>query len=172
MWVRLRIPLPLGSQTFALKVAHFPRRDVRKVRPLLEYLEKAGKNVQYYALDLSKQAVAENLNSLLASKFLHINCFGLWGTFEDGLAWSETVRGPRMFLSLGSIFGNDRFERAVKYLSVWARALRPTDSILLGIDCCQDRDVVWKSYHDAEGIFETFIRNAFVHSNRVLGEWY
>jgi uncharacterized SAM-dependent methyltransferase len=109
-----------------------------------------------------------------ASKYQNVECFGLWGTFEDGLEWSKSLdmQRPRIFLSLGSIFGNDRFERAVKYLSMWSRTLRPADRILLGIDVCQNKETVWASYHDENGLFEAFVRNAFLHSNTILGPWY
>jgi uncharacterized SAM-dependent methyltransferase len=47
------------------------------------------------------------------------------------------------------------------------------DRMLLGLDATQDKEVIWNSYHDSEGIFHRFIRNGFRHSNKVLGhDWY
>ena len=51
--------------------------------------------------------------------------------------------------------------------------MRPEDRMLLGLDACQDEDVIWKSYHDDEGLFNDFVRNGLMHSNAVLGhDWY
>jgi uncharacterized SAM-dependent methyltransferase len=76
-------------------------------------------------------------------------------------------------LSLGSIYGNDRFENAVTEFRKWAHTLQPQDQLLIGVDAKDDALKVWKSYHDDHGIFDKFMRNALEHSNQVLGtEWY
>lgn len=132
-------------------------------------MDKAAK---YYGLDLSLTTVSESIN-LLRGIYKKTPCFGLWGTFEDGFEWAKSIPGPRVFLSLGSIYGNDRFDRAVRYLKMCAHMLRPEDLLLIGIDCHHDSKGVWKSYHDTEGVFEHFIRNGFKNSNIIIGgEWY
>ncbi|KAK3342139.1 DUF323 domain-containing protein [Lasiosphaeria hispida] len=146
--------------------------DVRKIKPILDKLESTDKNITYFGLDLSLATVSESVGRLRCT-YQNIKCFGLWGTFDDGMEWAKTIAGPRLFLSLGSIFANDRFDRAVKYLTQWTHILRPADLMLIGIDCLQDSDAVWKSYHDSDGLFEKFIRNGFAHANRVsAAPWY
>jgi uncharacterized SAM-dependent methyltransferase len=140
--------------------------------PLLDALEGQAKDITYYGLDLSERSLVNGMEHL-KQRYTAVKSFGLWGTFEDGLEWSDTIQGPRIFLSLGSIFGNDRFDRAVKWLKPWAAALKDEDILLIGIDGCQDPTTVWNSYHDEEGLFEHFVRNAFEASNVVLGfDWY
>ncbi|EGX93597.1 DUF323 domain-containing protein [Cordyceps militaris CM01] len=159
--------IPAGSSVFDLGCG-----DVRKVRPVLDALEKLGKDVDYYGLDLSHKTLAANMESL-RSTYQFVQCFGLWGTFEDGFEWAKSISGRRLFLSLGSIYSNDRFDRAVRYLKTCVGAMRPHDLMLIGIDCSPDPDAVWASYHDSSGIFEAFIRNGFQHSNVVVGgQWY
>jgi len=76
-------------------------------------------------------------------------------------------------MSLGSMFGNDHFDAAVGRLREWAAIMRPQDRMLLGLDSTQDREVIWKSYHDEEGLFHGFIENGLLWSNELLGhEWY
>ncbi|KAI0523915.1 DUF323 domain-containing protein [Xylaria bambusicola] len=146
--------------------------DVRKTKPLLDRLETSGKDIFYFGLDLSLKAVQGNIDGLRATH-KNIQCTGLWGTFEDGLEWAKGIEGPMLYLSLGSIFANDRLPRAIRYLQPWHDALRPDDLMLIGVDCLQDPELVWKSYHDTAGVFERFIRNAFAYSNRVVGvEWF
>lgn len=147
--------------------------DVTKVVPILDSLEKERKDVFYFALDLSRPSVEQNMAQLTGRSYQHVRWFGLHGTFEDGLAWSQSIQAPRWFLSLGSIFGNDAFDDAVALLRNWASRMRPTDRLLLGIDAETDRQKIWDSYNDPGGVFHRFLRNAFVHSNRVLGyPWY
>ena len=147
-------------------------RNVRKVQPLLEALEALGTSVQYYALDLSQASLERGMEQL-PSTWKHVRCCGLWGTFDDLLAWSKTVAGPKWLLSLGGIFGNDRFDVAVASLAVWAQVLRPHDRILIGMDACKDEQKIWQSYNDPERVWHQFIRNGLAHSNQILGHsWY
>jgi uncharacterized SAM-dependent methyltransferase len=114
---------------------------------------------------------------LASSHYKHVKHFGLWGTFDDGLAWlnAQSFDRPRFFASLGSIFGNDHFNDAVTRLSDWrTQGFRgSTDRLLLTMDATSDGKALWESYHDSHGHFEKFIRNGYKHSNRILGhDWY
>ncbi|KAF2970096.1 hypothetical protein GQX73_g3417 [Xylaria multiplex] len=151
--------------------------DVRKIKPLLDELESLNKDVWYFALDLSRESLERGMRMLLSLKYKHVRCYGLWGTFDDGLTWlnNQPFENSRFFMSLGSIFGNDHFSDAVNQLSTWRRqAFRSeTDAMLLTMDATHDVVTLWESYHDLPGHFEQFIRNGYRHSNRVLGhEWY
>jgi uncharacterized SAM-dependent methyltransferase len=145
---------------------------VRKVKPLLDRLEAMQITIHYFALDLSK-AVLDECMKELKPRYRFVRCFGLWGTFDDALAWSKGVAGPKCFMCLGSMLGNDHFEAAVEHLREWADSMGPQDRMLLGLDACQDEGEIWRSYHDSQGMFERFIRNGLVYSNTILGHpWY
>lgn len=145
---------------------------MRKVRPILDAHERMGKEFHYYGLDLSRTTLTENIESLRLN-YQHVRCFGLWGTFEDGFEWAKSISGARIFLSLGSIYSNDTFGRAVRYLKTCVGVMRAQDLMLIGIDCSKDLDAVWASYHDSDRLFDTFIRNGFRYSNVVVGgQWY
>jgi uncharacterized SAM-dependent methyltransferase len=109
----------------------------------------------------------------LKSRYRFVRCRGLWGTFDNALEWVQQIPGPKCYISLGSMFGNDHFDAAVARLRAWRNIMSAGDRMLLGLDATQDKEVIWNSYHDSEGIFHQFIRNGFRHSNKVLGhEWY
>jgi len=128
--------------------------------------------VQYFALDLSLPILKECMEQLLPC-YRVVQCHGLWGTFNDGLEWARKIETPKCWMSLGSMFGNDHFPKAVQRLSMWAHAMLPQDRMLLGLDATQDRDIIWRSYHDDQGLFHSFIRNGFMKSNQVLGHvWF
>jgi uncharacterized SAM-dependent methyltransferase len=128
--------------------------------------------VQYFALDLSLPVLTECMERL-QSRYQIVHCHGLWGTFDDGLEWAKQISGPKCWMSLGSMLGNDHFDCAVNRLKQWATTMSADDCMLLGLDACQDREVIWKSYHDDQDLFHGFIRNGFLKSNSVLGhEWF
>jgi uncharacterized SAM-dependent methyltransferase len=109
----------------------------------------------------------------LKSRYRFVRCRGLWGTFDNALEWVQHIPGPKCYISLGSMFGNDHFDAAVARLRAWRNIMSVDDRMLLGLDATQDKEVIWNSYHDSEGVFHQFIRNGFCHSNKVLGhEWY
>ncbi|KAK4449073.1 histidine N-alpha-methyltransferase [Podospora aff. communis PSN243] len=147
--------------------------ETRKVRPLLDSLERSAKRVDYYGLDLSLPSLQADIRSL-ASEFTFVRCRGLWGTFDDAQRWvAECVKGPIWLLSLGSILGNDFPEPAVAHLARWASLMNDNDRMLVGMDATTDKQRIWDSYHDSSGLFEQFMRGGCEHSNRVLGHnWY
>lgn len=135
------------------------------------------KNVLYCPLDLSRSSIERALGQTNLSALPHIDVVGLWGAFEDAVSWTDRTCGdqPRMFLSLGSMFGNDHFEDAVARLK-WLRSAglkHPRDTILLTMDGTKDTDKIRRSYDDTGGLFTSLIRQGFERSNEVLGEkWY
>jgi hypothetical protein len=72
----------------------------------LQALEDAGKDVEYYALDLSRKELERTLAQV--PQFKHVVCRGLLGTYDDGREWlkhPELVDRPKCILSLGSSIG-------------------------------------------------------------------
>ena len=98
---------------------------------------------------------------------------GLLGTYDDGLAWlkkSADTRRPKCILWMGSSIGNlDRAE-AAKFLQGFSDVLRDQDSMLIGIDACQDSDKVYHAYNDERGTTHKFILNGLRHANKLMGK--
>jgi uncharacterized SAM-dependent methyltransferase len=83
-------------------------RNLRKVSILLRALEAAGKDVDYYALDLSLKELERTLEQV--PSFEHVKCHGLFGTYDDGLDWLKTPENksrPKCVMSLGSSIGEN-----------------------------------------------------------------
>jgi uncharacterized SAM-dependent methyltransferase len=140
--------------------------------PLLDSFEDRKLRISYYALDLSSELLKKSV-AKLSSRYSFVQCFGLWGTFNHGLEWVQRIKGPKCYISLGSMFGNDHFDAAVKRLKAWSDIMAPTDRMLLGLDATHDKETIWNSYHDENGYFHRFIINGFNHSNEVLGQkWF
>lgn len=72
----------------------------------MQALEDVGKEVEYYALDLSRRELERTLAQV--PQFQNVTCRGLLGTYDDGKAWLEgqAIAGrPKCILSLGSSIG-------------------------------------------------------------------
>lgn len=147
-------------------------RNLRKVKILLDAFENAQKNVDYYALDLSKPELERTLEAV-KGLYQHVKCHGLFGTYDDGLAWLQqpcNVDRPKCILWLGSSIGNlDRTE-AASFLRSFISILHGSDTMLIGIDACQDADKVFHGYNDRLGKTHDFVLNGLIHANRLLGK--
>ncbi|MCJ1390687.1 hypothetical protein MMC18_003548 [Xylographa bjoerkii] len=147
--------------------------NLRKVIILLDSLERSGKHVDYYALDLSISELSRTLSAIPQGTFKHVRCYGLHGTYDDGLEWlklQENASRPNCVMWLGSSIGNFSRDEAASFLKGFALALRPCDAMLIGIDGCQDAQKIYHAYNDREGKTHEFILNGLTHANRLLGK--
>lgn len=145
---------------------------MRKITPLLDYIEHRAFPVTYYSLDISLESITVGLERL-SGRYKHIKLVGLWGTWDNIKEYVSQIPGPRLLVGLGAEIGNMRWDDAVPDLASWISLLQPQDRFLLGIDSTQDQEKIWKHYHDSGGIFERFTRLSLAHTNRALGhEWY
>lgn len=80
---------------------------------LLQAFEEAGKQVDYYALDLSRDELERTLAEL--PEFRHVAAHGLLGTYDDGMEWlREAGDRPKCILFMGSSIGELQFCRPLE----------------------------------------------------------
>ncbi|KAI0971375.1 DUF323 domain protein [Xylaria arbuscula] len=145
--------------------------NLRKIRLLLQAFEDSGKEIDYYALDLSEQELSRTLAQL--PLFQHVRCHGLLGTYDDGREWlmsPSRLAKHKCILHMGSSIGNFSPSEAAFFLRGFVDVLQPQDSLLIGVDSCMDPEKVYHAYNDQEGITHEFILNGLKHANEVLGE--
>lgn len=114
-------------------------RDLRKVSILLQALEALGKSIDYYALDLSHSELERTLSAV--PKFQYVKCHGLHGTYDDGLEWlkrPEVASKSKCVMHLGSSIGNFDRTEASAFLKSFVAVLQDGDSMLIGLDACND----------------------------------
>ncbi|KAI9883040.1 MAG: hypothetical protein M1823_005190 [Watsoniomyces obsoletus] len=146
--------------------------NLRKIKILLDAIDHAGLDVDYYALDLSLPELKRTLSDI-PHTYQHVKCFGLHGTYDDGLAWLKSTAQqsrPKCILSMGSSIGNFPRDAAVEFLKSFAEVLGSDDRIIIGLDACKDQKRVYHAYNDADGVTHQFIRNGLANANTVLGE--
>lgn len=147
-------------------------RNLRKVRLLLEALERAEKHIEYYALDLSYPELERTFAEVETNKFKFVKFNGFHGTYDDGLAWlakRENKDKVNVIVSLGSSIGNFTRDEAAEFLKTYSRTLEPTDRVIIGLDATTDAKRIYAAYNDREGITEKFYRNGLDHANSILG---
>ena len=150
----------------------FATRNLRKVKILLDALERAQKNVEYFALDLSYDELQRTFAELDLSKFQYVTFNAFHGTYDDGLAWlsnPENRTKPTVVLSLGSSMGNFTRSEAAQFLLGYSQALSSEDVVIIGLDATTDGDRVFKAYNDSKGVTEQFYRNGLAHANSIIG---
>ncbi|KAK4174027.1 C-type lectin protein [Triangularia setosa] len=158
--------IPSGSMVIELGSG-----NLRKVNLLLQAFEDAGKSIDYYALDLSKQELERTLAQL--PTYQHVRAHGLFGTYDDGREWLKdpsNISRRKCIMSLGSSIGNFERSAAASFLKSFSDVLSHGDTMLIGLDACNDPAKVYHAYNDKEGITHEFILNGLRHANRVLGE--
>ncbi|KAL6853098.1 hypothetical protein ACO1O0_007651 [Amphichorda felina] len=96
------------------------------------FLEQ-GKTCTYVALDIEHKSLVEQI-CRAQNRFPEIQCFGLWGSFEDGDRFYKQISGPRLFLSLGSIFFNAPDDICDDRCNEFHRHMGPGDRLIVGQD--------------------------------------
>lgn len=145
--------------------------NLRKVNLLLEALDNAGKAIDYYALDLSREELERTLAQVPSYK--HVKCHGLLGTYDDGRDWlkaPENINKQKCILHLGSSIGNFNRSDAATFLKGFTDVLGPNDKMLIGVDACNDPARVYHAYNDKVGITHEFILNGLRNANEIIGE--
>ncbi|KAI1265542.1 C-type lectin protein [Xylariaceae sp. FL1019] len=146
--------------SFGSLVIELGSGNLRKINLLLQAFENAGKEIDYYALDVSEPELSRTLQLLPA--FKHVRCHGLLGTYDDGREWlkSPAVSAKRKcVVHMGaSIVGNFSRSEAACFLRGFMDVLQSRDSFLIGVDSCTNPSKVY------------FILNGLQNANRVLRE--
>ncbi|GAB7355923.1 hypothetical protein MBLNU459_g6565t1 [Dothideomycetes sp. NU459] len=146
--------------------------NLRKVKILLDALDRKARDVSYYALDLSQVELERTLREVPDGTFENVKCYGLLGTYDDGLAWlkqPQNVKKPKTIMSLGSSIGNFSREDAAHFLAQFTDILNHNDSMVLGLDACTNAAKVYHAYNDRDGLTHEFILNGLKHANHLLG---
>ncbi|KAK6438303.1 hypothetical protein LTR95_005494 [Oleoguttula sp. CCFEE 5521] len=146
--------------------------NLRKVRILLDALDRAKKHVTYFALDLMRSELERTLAAVPEGTFEHVHCFGLLGTYDDGLQWltrPQMAGQTKTIMSLGSSVGNYTRDEAAAFVKQFAETLGPKDTLLFGLDACQEPKRVYTAYNDSQGVTNRFTINGLKHANKLLG---
>jgi dimethylhistidine N-methyltransferase len=140
-----------------------------KTRRLIAAAIEAHGALHYMPIDVAATLLEESARAL-SREFPALRVTGLAGDYRAALAVLEgTLRGPTLFVFLGSSLGNYGDEAARALLGQVADAMGPGDRLLLGTDLAKDRATLEAAYDDARGVTARFNRNILIRINRELG---
>ena len=148
-------------------------RNLRKTDRLLKEIDKTGKKVTYYALDLDKSELTRSMDQL-RGQYTNITVNCLHGTYEDARVYLSSLRsagklGKLSIWWLGSSIGNLDPPEAHSFVKSFADdCLIPDDTFLCGIDRRNPRAVIQAAYHDSEGVTRDFIMNGLLSANTII----
>lgn len=134
---------------------------------LLDAMREAGTLDRYMPFDVSEVVLRESAE-MLVERYPGVRVFGVVGDFERHLDALPPAEGPRVIAFLGGTIGNFPPGTRRKFLRGLARALRPQDALLLGVDLVKDPAVLEAAYDDSAGITAAFNRNMLAVINREL----
>lgn len=139
----------------------------RKTRSILSALARRRRNIRYYPIDVSAEALSRCERELSPIA----DVYPLEQSYLDGMASVVDQRVPAeplLVLFLGSTIGN--FERpcALAFLRDLRNALRPGDSLLLGADLVKEPKRLLDAYDDPTGVTAAFNLNLLGRVNREL----
>lgn len=105
---------------------------------------------------------------------------GICASYDDALPYlkegkldnTSTIHSERKnILFLGSSIGNYSREEGADFLKkISNEAMRVGDTLLIGIDGCNDGPRIETAYNDSLGVTRAFILNGVDHVNRILEE--
>ncbi|KAE8412075.1 histidine-specific methyltransferase [Aspergillus pseudocaelatus] len=153
--------------------------SLRKSGIILSALEKAHKAVTYYALDVSQESLQNGLAQLHKGlgDLDYVELRGLWGTYEDGIAWLAdqhplTAHKSITFLWMGNSMTNMHLAQTQSLLSRMADTCIGSGiqcQLLVSVDSCSGEDIVMGAYNRESPPLKDFIMNGLQSANRILG---
>lgn len=144
--------------------------DGVKTRILIEHLRRAGADVRYVPVDVSKAAL-ETAIEACNRELPWLAVEGVVAEYSDGLRWlaARDVLRQRLVLLLGSNIGNFDDRSARGFFSMLKHTLRAGDHLLVGFDLVKDVDQLQPAYDDSAGVTRQFNLNLLARINRELG---
>jgi len=140
-----------------------------KTRLLIEALLRRRRSLRYVPIDISRSALAESSQALLAD-YPGLEIHAIAGEYQQGLRHLRAdPEAPRLIAWLGSNIGNFDRAGAASFLTDVRRAMRERDRLLVGIDLRKDGRILECAYDDAAGVTARFNGNLLARINRELG---
>ncbi len=156
----------LGSS--ALNIIELGAGDGAKTKILLSEFERTKKNVRYFPIDISEDALRE-LNTGFTKDFPNIPVKPVIAEYYEGLRWlNQNTDGRNLVLFLGSNIGNFSNSQALVFLKTLWNTLNDGDYVLLGCDLKKDIDVMLAAYNDSQGVTDEFNLNLLTRMNSEL----
>lgn len=142
--------------------------DGHKSLLLINGLIKQGKKVNYFPIDISKEALIQLDQNIKPSPQLTIH--GVVGEYISALKHLKSIsKNRKLVLFLGSNIGNfDRIQNQIFFKKLWHN-MNNSDYLLTGFDLKKSPVIMNAAYNDSEGYTAEFNINLLSRINKELG---
>jgi L-histidine Nalpha-methyltransferase len=137
-----------------------------KTRIIIDAMRETGCAECYIPIDVSRDFLEATAIQLRAD-YPDVRVIPVVSDITEAFALPPT-RTPTLFAFLGSTIGNFSREESIRLLSHIARAMGPSDRLLLGADLIKDEAVLTRAYNDSQGVTAEFNLNLLSRLNREL----
>ncbi len=150
-------------------LVEFGPGNAAKTRYLLTVYEHAGQPFLYCPVDISRTALEEAAQQLLAT-YRHITIQAIHADFAGNPGVIEALHLPHKAIAfLGANLGNFTRAESHDFLARTAALMGPDDVLLLGLDLKKSPTLLIPAYQDAQGVTAAFNLNLLQRINRELG---
>lgn len=152
-----------------LPLVEFGPGNASKTRYLLTAYEHAGHPFLYCPVDISRAALEESAQKLLA-EYAHLSIRAVHADFVDNPGVMHALHLDKKAMAFfGSNLGNLSHAESLDFLQGIAALMGPEDAFLLGIDLKKSPTLLLPAYDDAQGVTAAFNLNLLHRMNRELG---
>ncbi len=171
---KIEIPLlrstarTLNGELHECDIVELGSGDCSKISVFLDEVpEETRRNVVYYPVDVSREAI-EKSAGILQERYPEMDVHGIHADFLEHI---EKIPGKRkrFFCFFGSTIGNLTEDKAMEFMRNLNRIMNKNDRLLLGMDMVKDIDIIERAYNDSQGITAEFNRNILKVTNSHLG---
>lgn len=150
-------------------LVEFGPGNATKTRYLLTTYEHAGSPFLYCPVDISRVALEESAQQLLA-EYPHLSIRAMHADFagNPGIIGAFHLDQKAMAF-FGSNLGNFTRAESLDFLQGTAAMMDPEDVLLLGLDLRKSPTILLPAYDDAQGVTAEFNLNLLHRVNRELG---
>ena len=152
-----------------MPLVEFGSGNAAKTRYLLTAYERAGCPFLYCPVDISRTALEESAQKLLA-EYTHLSIHAIHADFAGNPDVIRALRLEKKALAFfGSNLGNFTREESLDFLQGTAALMGPEDGFLLGVDLKKSLTLLLPAYDDAQGVTAAFNLNLLHRISRELG---
>jgi dimethylhistidine N-methyltransferase len=158
-----------ATEPARLRIAELGAGSADKTRLLLQAAVDRQGALLYEPVDVSPSAL-EAARQRIEQEIPGVHVLPRVTDYTQGLALYPSAPGERrLVLYIGSSIGNFEPPHAGQLLRSIREALRPGDTLLLGVDLKKDESTLLAAYDDAAGVTAQFNLNLLARLNRELG---
>ena len=141
--------------------------DGSKSKIIIDGFLDSNYKVNYYPIDISKQALNFLKNKIKSTKKLYLH--GIDGEYISGLKFlKNNTKNSKLVLFLGSNIGNFKKQQSKMFLKNIKKNINLNDFLLMGFDLKKSIKILTKAYNDSDNLTKKFNLNLLKRINNEL----